>query len=304
MTYGSLLLDLFVVFFLLNRRTRVFGYIAALIFHVLNSRLFTIGVFPWLMIAATVVFFAPDWPRRVWQDFREDHSYRVPALILGFVLGFLIGGLLPGYFSWVQALVAGLGVAVAAYHLDEPFRPPQQAKSEQTENKARVRQREARGIASQGSPVAPRWTLALLSLWGAVQLLMPLRHFFIPGNVNWTEEGHNFSWHMLTRDKAAEGAFLATDPATGEQWNINLREYLTPRQQREMLKRPHMIVHFAHYLADRLRSMGRNHIEIRARVSVSLNGRTPQLLIDPNVDLAKVSYPWWGHAEWILPLKE
>jgi hypothetical protein len=64
-----------------------------------------------------------------------------------------------------------------------------------------------------------------------------------------------------------------------------------------------MIVQFAHDLAERLRSAGHKEVEIRARVTVSLNGRAPQLLIDPNVDLAKVAYPWWGHADWILPLE-
>ena len=43
-------------------------------------------------------------------------------------------------------------------------------------------------------------------------------------------------------------------------------------------------------------------VEIRARISASLNGRAPQLLLDPDVDLTKVPYPWWGHAPWILPL--
>ena len=38
---------------------------ALVVFHVLTWRLFAIGVFPWVMIAATTIFFAPDWPRRV-----------------------------------------------------------------------------------------------------------------------------------------------------------------------------------------------------------------------------------------------
>jgi hypothetical protein len=307
MTYGSLLIDLFVVFFLLNRRTRVFAYIAALIFHFMNSRLFVIGIFPWMMIATTAIFFEPDWPRRALRDFTEGQPYGFLTLVVGFGIGFLIGGLLPGYFSVVQALVGGLGVAVAAYHLDEPFRRSQRMEVEtQTKlikDQVQVKRQEARSPALQGISPMPRWTLALLVFWVALQLLLPLRHFFIPGNAHWTEEGHNFSWHMMVRHKDAEGVFIATDPATGEQWDVNLWEYLTLSQQREMMKRPHMIVQFAHYLADHLRSTGRKDVEIRARISASLNGRAPQLLIDPNVDLAKVPYPWWGHADWILSLE-
>jgi vitamin K-dependent gamma-carboxylase len=309
MTYGSLLLDLCVVFFLLNRRTRVFAYIAAMLFHFMNSRLFFIGIFPWMMIAVTAVFFEPDWPRRMLRDLREGHPYRVPACVAGFLLGFCIGGIFPSTFVWLPALVGGLGVAIAAYHLDEPFRSLEERTSsvryahEEKPAPRRTCAQRTLPLKGQSMTVVPQWTLVLLGIWVTIQLLLPLRHFFIPGNVYWTEEALNFSWHMMARQKEAEGTFVATDPTTGEQWNVNLWEHLTLHQQREMLPRPHMIVQFVHYLADHLRNAGHKEVEIRARVTVSLNSRTPQLMIDPTVDLAKVPYPWWGHAEWILPLE-
>ena len=40
-------------------------------------------------------------------------------------IGFFIGGLLPGNFSLMHALIGALGVAIAAYHIDEPFRRPE-----------------------------------------------------------------------------------------------------------------------------------------------------------------------------------
>jgi vitamin K-dependent gamma-carboxylase len=63
--YGSLLLDLFAFPLLLWRRTRMLTFLALVLFHVLNARLFSIGIFPWLSIAASALFFPPDWPRRV-----------------------------------------------------------------------------------------------------------------------------------------------------------------------------------------------------------------------------------------------
>ena len=56
--------DLTIVGWLLWRRSRPFAYVALVVFHVLTWRLFAIGVFPWVMIAATTIFFPPDWPRR------------------------------------------------------------------------------------------------------------------------------------------------------------------------------------------------------------------------------------------------
>jgi vitamin K-dependent gamma-carboxylase len=50
---------------LLWRRTRAVAWAVLVAFHVATWLLFPIGVFPWLMIGASTVFFAPDWPRRV-----------------------------------------------------------------------------------------------------------------------------------------------------------------------------------------------------------------------------------------------
>jgi vitamin K-dependent gamma-carboxylase len=64
-SYGGLLLDLFIVPFLLWKRTRPFALLAALAFHLTNNELFPIGIFPWLAIAATLLFLPPEWPRLV-----------------------------------------------------------------------------------------------------------------------------------------------------------------------------------------------------------------------------------------------
>jgi len=55
--YGGLLLDLTVVPLLLWKRTRPVGLLLAVSFHLLNSQLFIIGVFPWMMIWITVILF-------------------------------------------------------------------------------------------------------------------------------------------------------------------------------------------------------------------------------------------------------
>lgn len=64
-SWGSMTLDLLVVPFLLWRRTRPYAFAAAVLFHLSNAWIFEIGIFPWLMIPATTIFFRPDWPRRV-----------------------------------------------------------------------------------------------------------------------------------------------------------------------------------------------------------------------------------------------
>jgi len=62
-TYFGLLLDLCVVPLLLWKPTRIFALCAAYVFHILNWQLFNIGIFPWFMMSATLLFLAPSWPR-------------------------------------------------------------------------------------------------------------------------------------------------------------------------------------------------------------------------------------------------
>lgn len=150
------------------------------------------------------------------------------------------------------------------------------------------------------SPSRRNAVIGFVAIYMLVQILVPLRHFLYPGTVHWTEEGHRFSWHMKLRDKDAEGKFWTLDKATGGRSPVRLRDYLSPRQAGKMLKTPDMILQFAHHLKDEFRKKGRD-IEVYAEIMVSLNSREPQLMIDPEVNLADVERTL-GHATWILPL--
>ncbi len=57
--------DVAIVPLLLWRRTRSVAWVVLVGFHLATWALFPIGVFPWLMIGASTVFFEPDWPARV-----------------------------------------------------------------------------------------------------------------------------------------------------------------------------------------------------------------------------------------------
>lgn len=63
--YGGVAFDLLIAPALVWRKTRPLAAVAAVGFHVSNMHLFSIGVFPWLMLAATTLFLAPDWSLRI-----------------------------------------------------------------------------------------------------------------------------------------------------------------------------------------------------------------------------------------------
>jgi len=115
-SYGGFFLDLLIVPLLLWKRTRLLAFIAGLFFHLTNSQLFNIGVFPWFMIAGTMLFFSPDWPRQVlkrlpWKaTVQANETPRLSHLTFGLLLLYasfqilfpLRHWLYPGNVSWTE----------------------------------------------------------------------------------------------------------------------------------------------------------------------------------------------------------
>ncbi|KPJ91256.1 MAG: hypothetical protein AMJ55_12135 [Gammaproteobacteria bacterium SG8_15] len=63
--YGVILLHVIGAPLLLWKRTRLAVFIIYAAFHTLNHFTFNIGIFPWLTLFGTLVFFDPDWPRQL-----------------------------------------------------------------------------------------------------------------------------------------------------------------------------------------------------------------------------------------------
>src|SRR5215208_4489105 len=201
---GGLLLDLLVVPLLLWRRTRLFAFAAAVLFNLINAVIFDIGIFPWLMLGALLIFFSPDLLRRFARAFMSPGEEFVDA----------------------KPLQASVTPTVAEGSSCPPL------------------------LASQ------KLVAGLLAAYLAFQLFFPLRHYLYPGNVSWTEEGHNFAWHMKLRTKGGEAVFTVAHPQTGQTWTIKPEDHLESHQVTKMITKPDLIVLFCHHLAAEKRREG------------------------------------------------
>ena len=63
-SWVGMLYDLFIVFLLFNKGTRKLAFLLVVVFHLLTRWLFPIGVFPFVMILMTMIFFSPQWHRK------------------------------------------------------------------------------------------------------------------------------------------------------------------------------------------------------------------------------------------------
>lgn len=283
-SWGGLLFDLAIVPALLWRRTRIPAFLAALFFHFSNDQMFQIGVFPWFMVAGTLLFMPPDWVQLKPAKDEDKSAKKRPALQPAE----------PFVWTWQKKTIVALLSLWVAFQVLVPFRhllyPGNVSWTEEGHRFA--------------------WHMKLRSKIPAEFLLIAT-----------TESGRQLCWFYATREMLDEETgkpkfdprtraifyedylgFYALD-AQGNR--IELEDPAEGAVQRKQVHgvttKPDMLLQLAHFLGRRLRERGYKPTGVYAHVSASLNYRQPQRLIDPERNLLEVERSL-AHADWIVPL--
>ena len=107
-----------------------------------------------------------------------------------------------------------------------------------------------------------------------------------------------YSWRVMVREKMGSLTYRVRPLSKSREWEVNPQHYLQPRQLSEMSGQPDMIVELAHWVAqDFARRIG-EPVAVYADAWVSLNGRPPKRLINPDLDLTRMAS---NHEALILP---
>ena len=147
-------------------------------------------------------------------------------------------------------------------------------------------------------------TISLLGIYVVLQLLIPLRHHLIEGNVHWTEEGIVLSWGMRSSIKRYKLDFFLYDEEKQKKLLIRNRDFFTPLQIEVMATDPDKILQAAHHIGEKyLETQESEQIAVTVRSRLRLNGRKSQFLIDPEVDLLEKGRTF-KHKDWVMPLAE
>ncbi|RUO92930.1 HTTM domain-containing protein [Corallococcus sp. AB018] len=112
--WGGMLFDTTIVLFLMWRRTRPFAYVVVLGFHAVTFVLFPIGMFPFIMVTAALVFFDPSWPRVLAARVR-----RLPLAVRPSGVGEGATLVVPG---WKGRLALGAALTYAVLQVALPLR--------------------------------------------------------------------------------------------------------------------------------------------------------------------------------------
>lgn len=140
--------------------------------------------------------------------------------------------------------------------------------------------------------------LLVVAMFAALQVVLPLRHYALPGNVRWNEQGYHLAWRVMLTEKIGWAEFEVTDPVDGRTWLVNPATVLADFQLGPALTRPDLIVATARLIEEDAAAGSGGDLEVRARTVVSMNGRPGQPIVRPDIDLTG-PLP----TDWIVPLR-
>ncbi|RMB63374.1 HTTM domain-containing protein [Dokdonia sinensis] len=261
-SYVGILFDGLIIPMLLWRPTRKFAFFISIFFHLFNSIVFQIGIFPYMSLAFTLFFF----------DAKTIHSIFLKRWKPLYKRSEVVSGA-------PKSTTASQNIETSIAQTTNTTLQP-----------ARVEE-----------VIIPKyknfWT-AILAIYFIFQIGLPLRHWFIEDNVLWTEEGHRLSWRMMLRSKTGSVIFYLEDKATGKREIIPYRDYLSKKQQRNIRSKPDMIWQFAQRLKKQYAAEGKD-VAIYVDCKIKVNGRKLRQFIKKDVDLASVPWEFFKHNPWL-----
>lgn len=219
MTYGGMTFDLIIPILFFIPRLRIVALILALGFNVTNFFLFTIDVFPFVMLAGTLLFVNPG--------FTQDKNTLI-----------------------------------------------------------------------EGS--APILSKAILSIFLIFQLLFPLRHLVIPGNVFLTGEGYMAGWNMIDSLTRTDLDMTVVDQEKNLQYSVEALDYLTKRQASTVGRFPEFLPQVADHIAAKASVWNIKSAAVMVKVNVSRNGEPPVMVVDDKMNLVGQQSDFLSHSSWII----
>lgn len=138
---------------------------------------------------------------------------------------------------------------------------------------------------------------AFVTIFIFIQVLLPIRHYFIKGPVLWNEAGHRLSWRMMLRSRTGSCNFYIKQNNQLE--IINFSDFLSKEQINDFQSKPDMIWQFAQHLKQHYLKQAKK-IEIYADCQISVNRGRWYQFTDSQVNLAEIKWNYWGTQSWIL----
>ncbi|MFD2908371.1 HTTM domain-containing protein [Flavobacterium ardleyense] len=130
-----------------------------------------------------------------------------------------------------------------------------------------------------------------------IQLLLPLRHHLIEGDVLWTEEGHRLSWRMMLRQRDGFISIKIKNNATQETTSYDYNKNLSSKQARSLATKPDFIWQYCQHIKEEYKGQD---VSIYIDCKNNINNGEYKTLINPEQDFVIAKWDYFWHNDWIL----
>ncbi|KAG7299861.1 hypothetical protein JYU34_016881 [Plutella xylostella] len=288
----AFLFDLTVVFWLSWPRTRRVAAVFCAAFHLMNIRLFRIGMFPWVCLATLPLYYPYDWPKRVLKKLQNIYIK---------------------FFKREDDYVCN-DDAAAVNNTDDETTPNDDKDQDDNEKSEAQDQSESedKGQIEDGIEKCDskkKRTVYFIILYMALQAFLPYSHFLTKGYNNWTSGLYGYSWDMMVHTWETNSVVVRVVD-NDKQTQFFLDPYIWAPNDR-WTRHGDMVYQYAHCIKRNLLQLNEElnfndqlstNISIYIDVWCSMNGRFQQRMFDPKVDLLRAS--WWPFqaVDWLMPL--
>ncbi|XP_035428723.2 vitamin K-dependent gamma-carboxylase [Spodoptera frugiperda] len=333
--------DLTVAIWMMYSSTRHVAMVFCALFHLMNSRLFRIGMFPWVCLATMPLFYPFDWPKTlasysncIYRRAKQNICSKIKEFRKESNCECLTKDSMDQFNSDNKNMVIkeddetvinkinGNGIEETSKVETKPDICKELAKIddeddiEKDKRKVVDKEETSSNEATTDNDLHKvnkrrKVTLYLIMTYVFIQAFLPYSHFITKGYNNWTNGLYGYSWDMMVHTWDVSTVIVkVVDNDSKEMMYIDPQMYtLNDRWSRH----GDMVYQYARCLKnnlDKVRKVNWRHpskvlsrnISIYVDIWCSMNGRFVQRMFDPKMDLLKTSWSPFCKVPYLMPL--
>jgi len=317
---GGATLDLIGGWLLFFDLTRPLGIFLVQQFHLMNAQMFSIGMFPYVMLCTTPIFCYPDWPRKL--------SYRIKFLLFKAKLMkvepsepempvevFNERCIYPK--EVVKSEEKRQSLEEEEVKKEEVKKEVEEKKEDSSDAKTSVEKKQKEVGKTKSSPKKnPKKSMILRSLptkshhiattlvcaWMAWQLILPYSHSITQGYNAWTEGLYGYSWDMMIKTWSTQHVRVSfKDMSTGEVGYLN-PDIITEGSGNRWSSHPDMVKQFTKCVQRKFAEFNFTDFQLHFDIWRSMTKRFQQRMFDPRVDLIAADWSPFAAPSWVMPV--
>ncbi|XP_047020536.1 vitamin K-dependent gamma-carboxylase [Helicoverpa zea] len=332
--------DLTVALWMMWSITRHVAMVFCALFHLMNSRLFRIGMFPWVCLATMPLFYPFDWPKTIasyafnyYTKLKRSFCYKIQQYRMKSDCDCKINNSDNDKAEDETMKVVekedsskskhNIKTAETNTDIDEKVNDSNEKanidnvfdqdkdKITKIDEQKPINEPEKSNSSIENNSNKNKVTIYLILSYVFIQAFLPYSHFMTKGYNNWTNGLYGYSWDMMIHTWDISSVVVkVVDNQRQEEIYIDPEQYtLNDRWS----KHGDMLLQYAHCLKNNLERMKKtklhnpskalsNNISIYVDIWCSMNGRFVQRMFDSKTDLLKASWSPFSEVPYLMPL--